>query len=284
MTGQGTLRRRTIRFWLGAALTVGLLAGPTMIRARQAQTPQTPARGPDKSTPQAPAPQTTGQSRSPAPTAAPTPFTPEEEAARQAVLASPAWHDMETALNRWLDRQQIFNATNVAEIRQRWTLRRSRLSAAELTQLIDESNKKLAVLRSPEGLAAQNWVAQFLAVQAIYPEIEVRRRFLAWLRLTPEEMEAELTQFQAKRANERGQQQVFDQFRTAENKALADARAAAERAAARSRPVGGGGGGGGGGVNLFQPFQPRPYRPPSGPQMFIGPWGGVNMYLGGHRY
>jgi hypothetical protein len=201
-----------------------------------------------------------------------------DEKAKLEILSSERWTEATHWLNEWLSVQQIYTPAEVAQMRRDFDAKITKMSVAELRQLLLRMESKLKVLMSPEAADARRWLGNFLSAQARYSDEELTKMRPDIVNLTASQLEAELNQFNARRASRIQAQEAFNQAR--ESQVAADRQRRAQQASARQQaalqPRS---------LNSFYPqsqsqYAPRrPQREPrrSNISIYSGPWGGAGV-------
>jgi hypothetical protein len=218
-----------------------------------------------------------------APPAAATPATAHaalsaDEKAKLEILSSERWAEATHWLNEWLSVQQIYPPAEVAQMRKDFDAKITKMSAADLRQLLLRMESKLQVLMSPDAADARRWLGNFLSAQARYSDEELAKMRPDVVNMTATQLEAELNQFNARRASRLQAQQAFDQAR--QSQVAADRQRRAEQASARQQSALQ--------QRSFQSFYPQsqsqyaPRRPERQPRrsnisIYSGPWGGAGV-------
>ncbi|MBX9788401.1 MAG: hypothetical protein K2Y37_05755 [Pirellulales bacterium] len=202
-----------------------------------------------------------------------------EEKAKLEILSSERWAEATHWLNEWLSVQQIYTPAEVAQMRKDFDAKITKMSVAELRQLLVRMESKLTVLMSPEAADARRWLGNFLGAQARYSDEELAKMRPDIVNMTASQLEAELAQFNARRASRVQAQEAFDQAR--QSQVAADRQRRAQQASARQQAAMQ--------PRSFQSFYPqsqsqyaprRPQRQPSKPNLsvYTGPWGAGVMF------
>ncbi|MGD9649006.1 MAG: hypothetical protein AB7U73_25065 [Pirellulales bacterium] len=201
-----------------------------------------------------------------------------DEKAKLEILSSERWAEATHWLNEWLSVQQIYSPAEVAQMRRDFDAKISKMSVAELRQLLLRMETKLKVLMSPEAADARRWLGSFLSAQARYSDEELAKMRPDIVNMTASQLEAELSQFNAQRASRVQAQEAFDQARQSQIAADRQRRTQQanirEQAALQQRSL-----------RSFYPqsqsqYAPRrPQREPrrSNISIYSGPWGGAGV-------
>ena len=247
-----------------------IAAGLTVFSAGAADPPATKATKPVATKPATPA-------ASPAPATAHATLSADEKAKLE-ILSSERWAEATHWLNEWLSVQQMYPPAEVAQMRKDFDAKITKMSAAELRQLLLRMESKLQVLMSPDAADARRWLGNFLSAQARYSDEELAKMRPDVVNMTATQLEAELSQFNARRASRLQAQQAFDQAR--QTQVAADRQRRAEQASARQQAAMQ--------PRSFQSFYPQsqsqyaPRRPERQPRrsnisIYSGPWGGAGV-------
>ncbi|MFO0897735.1 MAG: hypothetical protein U0836_09970 [Pirellulales bacterium] len=154
------------------------------------------------------------------------------ELERQELLEGRRWRRVRREFHDWLAIQQIYDADEVAQIKEEIDEVAADMTAPELLDFMDDLEDRLDVLMSPEAAEARRWLNQFLAVQAKYTDEELRARRPDLVNMTAGEIRREIEQLQRRRGGVQQSQAAFDRARTGQ----IDARRTAAEAPRRPRP------------------------------------------------
>jgi len=196
------------------------------------------------------------------------------DAARKAdLMAGERWRRAMFEFDQWLDRQPVYSAGQVGEIKADLAARVASMSSFELEYLLDTLEAKLAVLDSPDATEARRWLGRYLAVMADRKREEVLGEVPNILDMSSTELEAAVRRVEARRAAVEQQHRLTLETRGA-TAALVEAgrrqQAEEQQAARASRPA----------PAVFSPYRgeavPEPpfsgaYESPT--VVGVGPWG-----------
>lgn len=200
----------------------------------------------------------------------------QEQAAIDEILQSERWAKAQQQFDQWLAIQAFYDEAESKALKSELRNRVTSMSAVQLEQFLEEMEARLAVLLSPEAMAARQWVAPLTdkAVQRLRAKYGVEDP----MRISAAEFETALQQFAADRQAQVAGAAAFNQNRQAAVNAAVSANQAQQQSlnqAAQRK------------ASSFQTqtasYAPRP--PERNPRTFskrypgstysIGPWGGV---------
>jgi len=209
------------RFALATMLAVGL----STIAANAADPPAARPAKPAAAKPATP-------TASPSPAASHATLSADEKAKLE-ILSGERWAEATHWLNEWLSVQQIYPPAEVSQMRKDFDAKITKMSAAELRQLLLRMESKLQVLMSPDAADARRWLGNFLSAQARYSDEELAKMRPDVVNMTATQLETELSQFNARRASRLQAQEAFDQGR--QSQVAADRQRRAQQASARQQ-------------------------------------------------
>ncbi len=170
----------------------------------------------------------------------------DEAAAKQKILESQAWQQAMEGLNAWLSVQVIYDQREVPQLKSELVARFDKMSAAELQNYLSDLQQKLAILASPEAIAARSYIGYNLSVASDAYAAKIRRGLPDVLNMNALQVKQALYNLQQQQAATKANQAAFDAQRQAQVKLVqqwtqqtADAQAAAA-AQMNSAPSGGG--------------------------------------------
>jgi hypothetical protein len=194
--------------------------------------------------------------------------TSNDAAAKQKIFESPAWQQAMFGLNEWFSVQVIYPQSEVSELKIEIADRCNKMSANQLQNFLLDLQQKLAILESPQAMAARSYVAYNLSVASDAEAEKIRRQLPDVLKMDALQVKQALYNFQQQEAATKANEAAFEVERNQqlkmirqENQQTADANAAAE-AQMNSWPASGG-------------YSPAPYRPPvyNPAPIIFGGWG-----------
>jgi hypothetical protein len=175
-----------------------------------------------------------------APPAAPA-ISDAQQAAREEFLQGRRWRRAHRRFDEWLAVQQLYDADEIAAIKADFQAQVAEMPLAELEEFVEDLEESVDVLLSPEAEEARRWLAQFLSVQAMYSEEELRERRPDVLGMSADQIRGELERFHKWRAAARGAHASFDRARGLQTQSARGAQSRQppprERTAARARPA-----------------------------------------------
>ena len=89
-----------------------------------------------------------------------------EAAAKEQILASPAWNQAYDEFQNWLASQAIYTPADVARIKANLLAQIQSMSASELQGFLNDWQAKLKVLNGKDFQDAQQWLGEYLSVLA----------------------------------------------------------------------------------------------------------------------
>jgi hypothetical protein len=175
-----------------------------------------------------------GQPTSPQATSTPT--------ARDIILDSSRWREMQKEFHEWLSLQVVYTPQQVAEIKARLNAEIDKMSAAELQQFLDQWEAKIKILLGKDAAEAREWLGQFLSVAAdgYRKQVFERLGITNVASMSASQIEDAIHNIRAKEMHLRQERSVFDQGRSLQAQSAsqfqADQRAAMERAGQSQAP------------------------------------------------
>ncbi|MBX7071518.1 MAG: hypothetical protein K1X71_00110 [Pirellulales bacterium] len=134
-----------------------------------------------------------------------------EMAARQKILNSPEWHEVEHAFNEWLSVQRVYPASQVPNVKAEFKRRVRTATAAELQSWLDEMSGKLQILMSPEAQDVRAWLGHFVSAKVVLPERLVNDFDV--VNMTTAQLQDALNQAEQRRTGLRTQANSFNEAR-----------------------------------------------------------------------
>ncbi len=187
-----------------------------------------------------------------------------EAEAREKILNSQEWREVERAWQQWLSVQQIYDKNDVARLKNEFHRRIAAMDSRQLADFLEDMRDKIQVLLSPEAQKARVWLGQYLAVHAVIPKEQFKKMVPDVAHMTSEQIEESLQVWEARQASVRQTQAAFDEGRKQQvaNILATEQRnaEAQERALDRASQD----------MNRFAPAATGPgipYSPPAPPQM-----------------
>lgn len=199
------------------------------------------------------------------------------EETREQILEGPRWKKLVQRFDDWMSVQEIYTEGQTAELVRELRKKVESLTAPQLKDFIEQTEKQLDVLLSKEARAARTELS--------VATMEYRQKLLARNGMMPnvfgmsvEQLRQELANFQARREssaaanaefNRAREQQVTDiqANKRAQQQLQMQARDQAIRSAQRTR------------TPPRSPYVPRSGPPAPRPRFYVNSWGGVMMSL-----
>ncbi|HVW37590.1 MAG TPA: hypothetical protein VHB99_09800 [Pirellulales bacterium] len=141
-------------------------------------------------------------------------------AERNEILNSEAWRQTMLALDEWLSVQKIYEPKQAAQMRDRIVKRASQMSADELSDFMAELQAKLKILLGAEARDARQWLNETLATASDKYAKKVRAGLPDVAKMTPEQIQEELDEFERRRAQTRESRSAFERAEQARIKAV----------------------------------------------------------------
>lgn len=136
-----------------------------------------------------------------------------EQAAREAILASPAWRETIEAFDDWLSSQPIYSGEAVERFKLERARRLATMPSDELARFARELDKKLSLVSSPEGEETIDWVRETLSVATPAYARKLDLRYPDVLRLTSAQLQSELKSLARRHTAARQRAQSFERLR-----------------------------------------------------------------------
>jgi hypothetical protein len=201
-----------------------------------------------------------------------------ESSAKEKLLASPEWKQIDSDFQSWLARQAIYRPADIEQINANLAAQIQAMPASEVQAFIGDWQARLKVLKGGEFQDAQDWLGQNLSVMAD----GFRRRTLKdaglndLANMSAVELEDAFMRIRVNRLSTQQRQATFDQSRQQQVQGAQQTNAAARQAQQQSRPSG---------ERRFatheSPYRPPKFNPPPPPrrQFFVTPGGRVMFTL-----
>jgi hypothetical protein len=187
-----------------------------------------------------------------------------EAEAREKILNSQEWREVERAWQQWLSVQEIYDKDDVARLKREFHNRIAQMDSRQLADFLEDMREKIQVLLSPEAQKARVWLGQYLAVHAVIPKDQFKKMVPDVAHMTSEQITESLQAWESRRASVRQTQAAFDEGRKQQvaNIQAAEQRNAEAQERALDRAV----------QSTNNPYPVptgagSPYSPPSAPQM-----------------
>lgn len=192
------------RLLLGASCRTWQLAGLVVLLELTADAGLAFAQQPVNS-PSLTAPNASGQSGA----------TPSEAEQKARILASDHWKRVEQEFHQWLAVQVVMTPRQVEQMKAKLQAQIQHMSAAELSQFLDQWDAKLKVLLGKDASEARQWLGEYLSVIAdgYRPQFLKKLGITDVTNLTAAQIEDELDQLRADRLEFQQQRAFFDASR-----------------------------------------------------------------------
>ena len=197
----------------------------------------------------------------PAPAAVATTAAADETAARNTILASPAWQQAMYGFNQWLSVQIIYPKDQVPQIKAQMTGKVNKMSASQLRAFLEDLQQKLVLLGSKEAIDDRGWAEQYLNLLATPLAEKFRKSFPDVANMTAAQVQQALYDIRLRREGHAAYEKSFQEQRDQENAAITEmnrqsAEAQAQTQAAMDAQAGSQSGGGYAPINVpaFNPF------------------------------
>jgi len=128
---------------------------------------------------------------------------------KQEILNSPQWRRAMFEFAEWLSAQPIYDKQQVAEIKQRFNQQVAKASPEELVALLADMQAKFQIIETPAAKEARAWMGQYLSVMSDKKRAEVLKQMPNLVTMTADQMAAEISSLQAKKANLDAEQEAF---------------------------------------------------------------------------
>ena len=205
------------------------------------------------------------------------------DAAKKAtLLASDAWKRLESEFNQWVSVQVVYTPQQMAETKAEMRAEIEKMSAPELERFIAETDSKLKLLMSKDGVEARAWLGQYLSRRTEAYRQKLFEDTPDFANMTSAQIEDRALRLKAKLRSRQQQQASFDANRSrmvnSQLRANAASRATMQAASASS-----GSGQSSGYQSPYQPYQSSHERAVR-PSFSVGPLGGVSYTLPGSGF
>jgi hypothetical protein len=202
---------------------------------------------------------------------------PSDAAAKEKILAGPAWKQVYDEFQKWLASQAIYTPADVERIKANLKAQVQSLPASELQGFVDDWQAKLKVFNGKDFQDAQQWLGEYLSVLAD----GFRRRTLKNLGLenvanmTASQLEDAIVRIRANRLATLQQQAAFNQSRQQMVRMVQQSNAATQQAQQQTNS-----GAAQFGTNQ-SPYRPPKFNPPPPPrrQFFVDSYGRIVIGL-----
>lgn len=144
----------------------------------------------------------------------------DEASQRDEILNSEAWRQTMQALDEWLSVQKIYDPKRAAQFRDQIERRASQMSPDELSDFIAQLDAKLKILLGAEARDARQWLDATLATASDKYAKQIRAKLPDVAKLTPEQLQEELDEFERKRAQTRESSAAYKRAEQARIKAV----------------------------------------------------------------
>lgn len=132
---------------------------------------------------------------------------------KAAVLNSSEWKRAVFELGHWLDAQNLYSPTQVAQIKKRFNERVARMTSYEVQYLLGDLEQKFRVMDSPEARDARAWVGQYLAAVSETKRSDMLKNLPDITTMTATELAEEIREINLKRDELSKRQASFDSSR-----------------------------------------------------------------------
>jgi hypothetical protein len=200
-----------------------------------------------------------------------------DAARKREILNSSQWRRAMFEFKEWLSAQQIYDAAQVEQFKDRFNHRVAKMSADEVEFLLEDMQAKFQILDSPQAQEARAWMASYLAVMSDKKRAEVLKDLPNVATMTAAQLSQEIMKIEQKRAAIDQEQAAFNKTRQTQVTQQLAADRAAQQTYIRER-------------EQFPTTSYSPYRSQAsakkpyedvhlGPQMgyYVNPWGGVGI-------
>jgi hypothetical protein len=206
-------------------------------------------------------------------------FTPEQQAARQAILTHKQWLAARAKFSQWLLVQTTYDVAEVVELEKKLKGRIAKMSSRELADFLVQMEQKLDILLSPEVSEARNMLSKYLTDSA-QDQLVKKYGLENPLEMSPHQIRQALDRYQSDRSSKLAAQSAFNQSRSSQNTAVQSYRKGQQKQLDAARKQN---------AHLtgrnYSPTSSYAPRRRSEPQTYraaypkmrysIGPWGGV---------
>lgn len=136
-----------------------------------------------------------------------------EQSRRQKILESDAWRRTADGLDEWLSAQPLYDAREVAKIKNQLAERENRMSADDLEAFQHDLDAKLSMVLGPQGRDLLGWVEANLAVAAPAYRKQMGLDYPDVLKLTAAQLRERLDLLARKRSSAQNQAANYEQSR-----------------------------------------------------------------------
>jgi hypothetical protein len=205
-----------------------------------------------------------------------------QEKNREEILQSAAWKTVMSDLEEWSSVQKIYDADQLAELKQQLEEKVAGMSAKELSDYLVQLQAKVTILNSPEAREARRWLDATLEAAAPAYAKKVLAEVPDVANLTAAQLQGQLDQFAREQAAKAQRSADFSKFRQQQAKQVRDDRVRTEQErakyerAAMTAPR----------SNYNFNSQRRTYKPLYQQRPAVSPWvyGGYPWVYGGYRW
>jgi hypothetical protein len=156
------------------------------------------------------------QTAAPATSAAPASAAEEDAIRKRAILDSPQWRRAMFEFKEWLSTQKLYDAAQVAQIKDNFNHKVARMSADEVQFMLQDMQAKFQILESPQAQEARAWMASYLSVMSDKKRAEVLKQMPNLATMTAGQLAQEIAKIEQKRTNIERQEAAFQSTRQAE--------------------------------------------------------------------
>lgn len=132
---------------------------------------------------------------------------------RNAVMSSPAWHESLHGFDEWLSAQTIYNADEVAQIKNDLQRRLEIMNTEELQDFQRDLDAKLSILSSAEWQDTIDWLSSTLAAATPSYAKKLDLRYPDVARLTAAQLQRAFFRLQRRRWSEHQESLAFERMR-----------------------------------------------------------------------
>jgi hypothetical protein len=136
-----------------------------------------------------------------------------DDAARKAeILASPRFRRAIFELGEWLASQKIYDAQQVAKIKDDFNTRVHYMTADEVRFLLDDLEAKFQIMNTQEAQDARAWMARYLSILSDKKREEVIRKLPNFATMTPAQLQQEVARIEQRREAMQEQQATVNRL------------------------------------------------------------------------
>ena len=128
---------------------------------------------------------------------------------KEQILNSPQWRRAMFEFSEWLTAQPLYDKKQVAQIKQRFNVRVSKMTAEELVYMLADMQEKFQIIETPKAKEARAWMAQYLSVMSDKKRAEVLKDMPNLVTMSADQLSAELAKIQQKRSTLDSEQSAF---------------------------------------------------------------------------